>query len=152
MKANHNRWRDWKMLRVTVSYGSMILKWKQITTHHLPHRHHYHCFLWFKDTKMKANHNGIDTNDMRNETVSYGSKILKWKQITTSDKVHRLHCHCFLWFKDTKMKANHNPQVSTNHSISTVSYGSKILKWKQITTYSAIGQFGDILFPMVQRY
>lgn len=35
---------------------------------------------------------------------------------------------CFQWFKDTKMKANHNLGVFYLKHISTVSYGSKILK------------------------
>ena len=35
---------------------------------------------------------------------------------------------CFLWFKDTKMKANHNISGYDNDRITTVSYGSKILK------------------------
>ena len=35
------------------------------------------CFLWFKDTKMKANHNVGGTAITKNLTVSYGSKILK---------------------------------------------------------------------------
>ena len=35
------------------------------------------CFLWFKDTKMKANHNTIDTVTPEFKAVSYGSKILK---------------------------------------------------------------------------
>ena len=32
---------------------------------------------------MKANHNGIDGMIMKKDVVSNGSKILKWKQITT---------------------------------------------------------------------
>ena len=36
--------------------------------------------------------------------------------------------YCFLWFKDTKMKANHNKEVDADNYVSTVSYGSKILK------------------------
>ena len=36
--------------------------------------------------------------------------------------------HCFLWFKDTKMKANHNDELDRNELKKTVSYGSKILK------------------------
>ena len=40
------------------------------------------CFQWFKDTKMKANHN-------------------------TQQEDKHTSC-CFQWFKDTKMKANHN--------------------------------------------
>ena len=35
---------------------------------------------------------------------------------------------CFLWFKDTKMKANHNIGLEGTAGIVTVSYGSKILK------------------------
>ena len=35
---------------------------------------------------------------------------------------------CFLWFKDTKMKANHNPFVIAPTTAVAVSYGSKILK------------------------
>ena len=37
----------------------------------------YDCFQWFKDTKMKANHNGQRDNSTVTETVSNGSKILK---------------------------------------------------------------------------
>ena len=36
-----------------------------------------HCFLWFKDTKMKANHNNEALSKMTAKTVFYGSKILK---------------------------------------------------------------------------
>mgnify|MGYP005943404551 CR=1 FL=1 len=36
--------------------------------------------------------------------------------------------NCFLWFKDTKMKANHNFGVLVVAAMKTVSYGSKILK------------------------
>ena len=35
------------------------------------------CFQWFKDTKMKANHNGVSSIDRTDEAVSNGSKILK---------------------------------------------------------------------------
>ena len=37
----------------------------------------WYCFLWFKDTKMKANHNNAALVDGNNTTVFYGSKILK---------------------------------------------------------------------------
>ena len=50
------------------------------------------------------------------------------------------------------MKANHNEQGSGLIPNVAVSNGSKILKWKQITT--KIGQWWVmwLLFPMVQRY
>ena len=35
---------------------------------------------------------------------------------------------CFQWFKDTKMKANHNLTKATFFSFFAVSNGSKILK------------------------
>ena len=35
---------------------------------------------------------------------------------------------CFQWFKDTKMKANHNLTVGLAGEIAAVSNGSKILK------------------------
>ena len=35
------------------------------------------CFQWFKDTKMKANHNNGSTYINPQEAVSNGSKILK---------------------------------------------------------------------------
>ena len=35
---------------------------------------------------------------------------------------------CFQWFKDTKMKANHNTSVSAIDMDGAVSNGSKILK------------------------
>ena len=35
------------------------------------------CFQWFKDTKMKANHNYVTQEQLKVEAVSNGSKILK---------------------------------------------------------------------------
>ncbi len=35
---------------------------------------------------------------------------------------------CFQWFKDTKMKANHNAKQATRLASAAVSNGSKILK------------------------
>ena len=34
------------------------------------------CFQWFKDTNLKANHNGIFLGDIIVVVVSNGSKIL----------------------------------------------------------------------------
>ena len=35
------------------------------------------CFQWFKDTKMKANHNNTGCVEKQGYAVSNGSKILK---------------------------------------------------------------------------
>ena len=34
------------------------------------------CFQWFKDTNLKANHNGEPAKELYNFVVSNGSKIL----------------------------------------------------------------------------
>lgn len=39
------------------------------------------CFQWFKDTKMKANHNGISNSAKIDDAVSNGSKIQKLAHI-----------------------------------------------------------------------
>ena len=101
---------------------------------------------------MKANHNFVIIAEMKAATVSNGSKILKWKQITTEYFMYKDIEHCFQWFKDTKMKANHNYRAMGRAPSPTVSNGSKILKWKQITTYYPYHSITFILFPMVQRY
>ena len=152
MKANHNISAASAAALSTVSNGSKILKWKQITTLSTRCKTHTYCFQWFKDTKMKANHNEKMQLWLTARTVSNGSKILKWKQITTYLLTFKLVINCFQWFKDTKMKANHNLRVAALMAFNTVSNGSKILKWKQITTKPKFLINLIILFPMVQRY
>ena len=152
MKANHNNFPSCHSERETVSNGSKILKWKQITTYTLRERLTTYCFQWFKDTKMKANHNSFLHHSGQSLTVSNGSKILKWKQITTSFSPFFRKIYCFQWFKDTKMKANHNFFFLIVKPSFTVSNGSKILKWKQITTQFLQYNYPKQLFPMVQRY
>ena len=92
------------------------------------------CVQWFKDTKLKANHNWSGKWRVLSHVVSNGSKILNWKQITTHGCVSEELGSCVQWFKDTKLKANHNlPHLLIYYYI-VVSNGSKILNWKQITT------------------
>ena len=50
------------------------------------------------------------------------------------------------------MKANHNIRGGSDWDVEVVSNGSKILKWKQITTRKGIKKVKDELFLMVQRY
>ena len=40
-------------------------------------KHRVSCFQWFKDTKMKANHNKSEWDSNTGLAVSNGSKILK---------------------------------------------------------------------------
>ena len=92
------------------------------------------CSLWFKDTNLKANHNYGIVLMKSCLAVLYGSKILIWKQITTSHVKLQTSCRCSLWFKDTNLKANHNTVFMSFFFKIAVLYGSKILIWKQITT------------------
>ena len=68
------------------------------------------------------------------QAVFNGSKILIWKQITTFEKTGTEENGCIQWFKDTNLKANHNPYNGGYIVIGAVFNGSKILIWKQITT------------------
>ena len=77
---------------------------------------------------MKANHNSLVVMVCPRMTVSNGSKILKSKQFTTENQVEHIKNDCFQWFKDTKMKANHNICHNGILFVGTVSNGSKILK------------------------
>ena len=152
MRANHNALFDMPYTSSAVSNGSKILKWEQITTHNrnsasqiqlFPMVQRYRkweqittgrppycisggCFQWFKDTKMRANHNYPPKYTFLQNAVSNGSKILKWEQITTIFLDYPILIGCFQWFKDTKMRANHNGVVTTIPVL--------------------------LLFPMVQRY
>ena len=91
-----------------VSNGSKLLKWKQITTPEIAIGEFAGCFQWLKVTKMKANHNCQMILDNMSDAVSNGSKLLKWKQITTKTRFYYSEERCFQWLKVTKMKANHN--------------------------------------------
>ena len=99
------------------------------------------CFQWIKDTNLKANHNNKERDGGQGKAVSNGSKILIWKQITTDLIYFSSRYRCFQWIKDTNLKANHNCSALRQHSYYAVSNGSKILIWKQITTYRNIYRF-----------
>ena len=133
---------DSNPLRV-VSNGSKILNWKQITTYRWYLPFDRGCVQWFKDTKLKANHNERQRKKQQEEVVSNGSKILNWKQITTVFKQFSLFSGCVQWFKDTKLKANHNMSLIFIPIPVVVSNGSKILNWKQITTEKDFQEDGD---------
>ena len=137
---------------LVVSNGSKILIWKQITTSDFNPLDRASCFQWFKDTNLKANHNDNEHVPLMNCVVSNGSKILIWKQITTNIDIVQIRDSCFQWFKDTNLKANHNDDNSNFLRTQVVSNGSKILIWKQITTYHKYMFWVLLLFPMVQRY
>ena len=83
MRANHNNLGCSLFCDLVVSNVSKILKWEQITTPTFSPGISSGCFQCFKDTKMRANHNGFLEFLIRQGVVSNVSKILKWEQITT---------------------------------------------------------------------
>ena len=152
MKANHNEHYCILPHDLAVSNGSKLLKWKQITTQPWRYPYQKSCFPWLQGTKMKANHNNRFIFIWETTAVSNGSKLLKWKQITTIAPTHPAFVCCFQWLKVTKMKANHNSFWVSCISNPAVSNGSKLLKWKQITTQRIGSCFKRMLFPMAQSY
>ena len=101
---------------------------------------------------MKADHNYKSQTTNQPNTVSNGSKILKWKQTTT---VVYLSVNLAELFPMVQRYLNESRPQHTfrrNHRYRTVSNGSKILKWKQTTTIHERGNLQILLFPMVQRY
>ena len=152
LKANHNTAVPWRSYVAVVSNGSKILNWKQITTIFRSEKELRGCVQWFKDTKLKANHNYTSVAFSCVFVVSNGSKILNWKQITTTAAGFPMLTSCVQWFKDTKLKANHNIGNVISWLLLVVSNGSKILNWKQITTQELSRRVPSRLCPMVQRY
>ena len=57
---------------------------------------------------MKANHNNILRIIYLSEVVCYTTKLVKWKQITTQQLANSILGSCLLYYKVSKMKANHN--------------------------------------------
>ena len=92
------------------------------------------CCLSYKDTILKANHNLATLMAAPKPDVAYPTKILFWKRITTQQWVLRLWQGCCLSYKDTILKANHNPNGCCNGLGEDVAYPTKILFWKRITT------------------
>ena len=152
MKANHNEHGTNQYDNDAVPNGTKILKWKQITTIWAMVFGFLSCSQWNKDTKMKANHNSVCEITYFFIAVPNGTKILKWKQITTFNAACHASPRCSQWNKDTKMKANHNYFSLFTKQLCAVPNGTKILKWKQITTLDQLFEVAFSLFPMEQRY
>ena len=117
-----------------VSYITKLLNWKQITTGTSLYFSESCCFLYHKVTKLKANHNQTNAPQLWECAVSYITKLLNWKQITTHSFAFRYFACCFLYHKVTKLKANHNCGTVVVFVFVAVSYITKLLNWKQITT------------------
>ena len=112
------------------------------------------------------------------KAVMYGTKLQKWEQITTVTPTdgsnNPLWCmvqsyknesksqpqksylcdriSCDVWYKVTKMRANHNTIQFNRCVVIAVMYGTKLQKWEQITTSSTESRSARLLWCMVQSY
>ena len=105
LKANHNVEHVVNVALIVVVYGTKILIWKQITTVNVDECYPFSCCIWYKDTNLKANHNCVCCEHGQGWVVVYGTKILIWKQITTTIGKHISCFCCCIWYKDTNLKA-----------------------------------------------
>ena len=101
---------------------------------------------------MRANHNQVVGVFLSGGAVSYITKVLKWEQITTVVDMESILKSCFLYYKGTKMRANHNGIPVKRIYKPAVSYITKVLKWEQITTTDTLYCTYTQLFPILQRY
>ena len=108
-------------------YGTKLQKWEQITTamQSIPHG----LQLWCMVQSYK--------NESKSQPVANSSVLLY---------------SCDVWYKVTKMRANHNCLVVMVCIIGAVMYGTKLQKWEQITTRSRYIQNPSELWCMVQSY
>ena len=165
-------------LQSAVMYGTKLQKWEQITTElttdaaglklwcmvqsykneskSQPYcdksTHLCGCDVWYKVTKMRANHNSFHSLCILRKAVMYGTKLQKWEQITTKSLQQNQVNSCDVWYKVTKMRANHNMILNLIHHRTAVMYGTKLQKWEQITTALREALEGRRLWCMVQSY
>ena len=148
MKTNHNFLSFLPRFLCAVSYITKLLNWKQITTGRFGDKLDKSCFLYNKVTKLKTNHNSCPTLRKMTAAVSYITKLLNWKQITTSWRSLWDRFGCFLYNKVTKLKTNHNRKERPKKREWAVSYITKLLNWKQITTDVPVVLDEYKLFPI----
>ena len=118
------------------------------------------CITQYKNTNLKANHNGLSCLLILVTGVSPNTKIQIWKQITTMMllsikkakvyhpiqkykfesksqhfiKMFSFMLRCITQYKNTNLKANHNGFSHHESKETGVSPNTKIQIWKQITT------------------
>ena len=112
----------------------------------------FRCDVWYKVTKMRANHNleqklivrmmlWCMVQSYKNESKSQLGAARRGSQKG-----------CDVWYKVTKMRANHNALKTVMQNLSAVMYGTKLQKWEQITTIQNDGIMLSTLWCMVQSY
>ena len=83
-QANHNRVHDWTLEHAVVLDTTKVLIFKQITTNSRRLRHRTSCFRYHKGTDFQANHNKKRYSRTLERVVLDTTKVLIFKQITTT--------------------------------------------------------------------
>ena len=92
------------------------------------------CDVWYKVTKMRANHNVFRCLVWFN---GLWCMVQSYKNESKSQRVFIRILSlvgCDVWYKVTKMRANHNLSLFIINDFAAVMYGTKLQKWEQITT------------------
>ena len=108
IKANHNGMPFEGNTKEGVIYHTKIIKSRQITTQCRTRHNQPWCDLSHKNNKIKANHNNPYSYQNCTQGVIYHTKIIKSRQITTTQKRRQRRTRCDLSHKNNKIKANHN--------------------------------------------
>ena len=110
------------------------------------------CCNQYKDTNLKAIHNGDATTERSEGVVAISTKIQIWKQFTTPKS--NLKNDVVLLQSVQRYKFESNSQLKRNSSVtlSVVAISTKIQIWKQFTTYGLPRYYRDKLLQSVQRY
>ena len=92
------------------------------------------CFRYHKGTDFQANHNSLNKLELKARVVLDTTKVLIFKQITTTYDLFCLLVCCFRYHKGTDFQANHNYNNTTIQQYWVVLDTTKVLIFKQITT------------------
>ena len=170
--------RNYPYVVCAVMYGTKLQKWEQITTSWVTQQNKQTLWCMVQSYKNESKSQREARERQRAGAVMYGTKLQKWEQITTimllsphatplwcmvqsyKNESKSQHYHkpilppfcCDVWYKVTKMRANHNGKRSAAYEGYAVMYGTKLQKWEQITTGLVTARYFFVLWCMVQSY
>ena len=152
LKANHN-WNPkgsayYRMLFILQRYYFESESQQVVSKHYSKGW----CCLSYKDTILKANHNGNTLQQYTTRDVVYPTKILFWKRITTRNACHRFRYRMLFILQRYYFESESQRLPVTPIWFGDVVYPTKILFWKRITTiWLTINILIWMLF-ILQRY
>ena len=152
LKAIHNLTGIVPTSALAVSSDTKIQIWKQFTTEYRTSNNMVSCVIRYKDTNLKAIHNGCRSSFFTLMAVSSDTKIQIWKQFTTP--LPRGYttiglCHPIQRYK---FESNSQHLRLAFLQLFAVSSDTKIQIWKQFTTEQTIVYVLPSLCHPIQRY